>query len=81
MVHQRKLENVEYFRYFGSMITSNEMCTHEIKSRISVAKAAFKKKKKKKKKTLFASKLDLNERKKPVEWYIYIRGWIQNFPD
>ena len=28
-------------------------------------------KKKKKKKTLFASKLDLNLRKKPIKWYIW----------
>ena len=72
MVHQRKLENMEYFRYFGSMITSNERCTREIKSRISVAKAAKKEnKEKKKKKKLFASKLDLNLRKKPVKWCIW----------
>jgi len=60
-----QLENVEYFRYFGSMISSKERCTREIKSRISVAKAAFNKKRKK----LFASKLDSNLREKPVKWY------------
>jgi len=52
------------------MISSNGRCTREIKSRISVAKAAFKEKKMMmKKKTLFASKLDLNLRKKLVKRY------------
>ena len=62
-------------------------CTCEIKSRIAMAKAAFKKKKKKKKKkrkkrkkkknrkkkkkTLFTRKLDLNLRKKLVKCYIW----------
>jgi hypothetical protein len=36
-----------------------------------MAKAAFKKKKKRKKKTLFASKLDLELRKKLVKSYIW----------
>jgi hypothetical protein len=40
-------------------------CTCEIKSRITMAKAAFNKKK-----NLFTSKLDLNLRKKLVKCYI-----------
>jgi hypothetical protein len=39
------------------MITNDARFTHEIKSRITMAKAAFNKKK-----TLFTSKLDLNLR-------------------
>jgi hypothetical protein len=46
------------------MITND--CTHEIKSRIALAKAAFNKKK-----TLFSSKLDLNLRKKLGKCYIW----------
>jgi len=42
------------------MLTNDGRCTREIKSRIAMAKAAFRKKKK----TLFTSKLDLNLRKK-----------------
>ena len=57
---------LEYFRYLGSMTTNNVRCTREIKSRISIAKAALKKKK-----TLFTSKLDLNLRKKLVKYYIW----------
>jgi hypothetical protein len=49
----------------GSMITNDTRCTREIKSRISMAKAALKKKK-----TIFTSKLDLNLRKKFVKCYI-----------
>jgi hypothetical protein len=39
-----QLENVEYFKYLGSMITNETRCTREIKSRMSMAKAAFNKK-------------------------------------
>jgi hypothetical protein len=54
MIDQKQLENLEYFNYLGSMITNDARCRREIKSRISMAKAAFNKKK-----TLFTSKLDL----------------------
>ena len=54
MTDQKQLENVEYFNYLGSIITNDARCTGEIKSRISMAKAAFNKEK-----TLFTSKLDL----------------------
>ena len=46
------------------MITNDARCTHKIKSRIVVAKAAFNKKN-----TLFTSKLDLNLTKKLVKFY------------
>jgi hypothetical protein len=48
------------------MITNDARCTHEIKSRIAMAKAAFNKKK-----NLFTSKLDFNLRKKLVKCYIW----------
>jgi hypothetical protein len=51
------------------MITNDARCTREMKCRIAMAKAAFKKKKKKNK-TAFNSKLDLNLRKKLVKCYI-----------
>jgi hypothetical protein len=38
MIDQNQLENVEYFNYLGSMITSDARCTREIKSRIAMAK-------------------------------------------
>ena len=53
VIDQEQLKNVEYFNYLGSMITNDARCTREIKFRISIAKAAFKKKKK----TLFTRKL------------------------
>jgi hypothetical protein len=46
------------------MISNDARCTHEIKTRIAKAKAAFNKKK-----TLFTSKLNL--RKKLVKCYIW----------
>ena len=54
MIEQKQLEIVECFKYLGSILTNDGRCTCEIKSRISMAKAAFNKKK-----TLFTSKLDL----------------------
>ena len=65
LIDQKQLENVECFKYLGSILTNDERCTCEIKSRIAMAKAAFNKKK-----TLFSSKLDLNLRKKLVKCYI-----------
>jgi hypothetical protein len=58
-IDQKQLQNVNCFRYLGSMLTDDGRCTCEIKSSIAMAKAAFNKKKK-----LFTSKLDLNLRKK-----------------
>ena len=66
IIDQKQLENLEYFKYLGSMLTNDGRCTCEIKSRIVMAKAAFNKKK-----TLFTSKLDLNLRKKLVKCYIW----------
>jgi hypothetical protein len=55
MTDQKQPENVEHFNYLSSMITNDARCTHKIKSRIAMAKAAFNKKK-----TFFTSNLDLN---------------------
>jgi hypothetical protein len=44
-IDRKQQENVEYFNYFGSMITNGARCTREIKSRIAKTKAAFNKKK------------------------------------
>ena len=38
------LDNVEYFNYLGSLITNDERCTCEIRSKTSMAKAGFNKK-------------------------------------
>jgi len=66
MIDQKQLENVESFKYLGSMLTNDGRCTCEIKSRIVTAKAAFNKKW-----TLFTSTLDLKLRKKLVKHYIW----------
>jgi hypothetical protein len=55
MIDQIQLENVEYFNYFGSMITNDARYTREIKYRTVMVKTAFNRKK-----TLFTRKLDLN---------------------
>ena len=66
MIDQKQLENVECFKYLGSVLTNDGRGTCEIKSRIAMAKAAFSKKK-----TLFTSKLDLNLSKKLIKCYIW----------
>ena len=65
MIDQEQPENVKYFSYLGSRITNDARWTHEIKSRIVMAKAAFNKK------TLLINKLDLCLRKKLVKWYMW----------
>jgi hypothetical protein len=57
-IHQKQLENVEYFNYMGSMITNDTRFTREIKSRIAMAK------KHSTIRRLFPSKLYLNLKKK-----------------
>jgi hypothetical protein len=59
---QKQLENMEYSKCLGSMITNNATCIHEIKYRITMAKAEFNKAK-----TLFTSKRKLNLGKKLVK--------------
>jgi hypothetical protein len=66
MIDQKQLENMEYFKYLGSMLTNDGRCTCEIKSRIAIAKAAFNKKR-----ALFTSTLDLELKKKLAKCYIW----------
>jgi len=55
----------------GNMVTNNASCTREIKSRNAIAKGAVYKKK-----TLFASKMDLNLRGKPIKsTYFAVGTW------
>ena len=61
-----KKQNVESFKYLGSILTNDGRCTCEIKCRIAVAKAAFNKKR-----ALFTSTLELELRKKLVKCYIW----------
>ena len=44
VIDQKQLQNMESFKYLGSMLTNDGRCTYEIKSRIAMAKAAFNKK-------------------------------------
>jgi hypothetical protein len=41
MTDHKQLQNVEYFNYLGSMMINNTRHIFEIKSRITIAKAAF----------------------------------------
>jgi hypothetical protein len=67
MIDQKQLENVESFKYLGSILTNDEICTCEIKCRIATAKAAFRNKR-----NLFTSTLHIELRKNPVKCYIWI---------
>jgi len=66
MMDQKPLENVESFKYLGSILTNDGRCICEIKCRIAVAKTAFNKKR-----TLIPSTLDLELTKKLVKCYIW----------
>ena len=66
MIDQKQLENVESFKYLGSILTNDGRCTCEIKCRIAMAKAAFNKKG-----TLFTGTLDLELKKKLVKCYVW----------
>ena len=44
MIDQKQLENVEYFNYLGSMVTTGARRTREIKSRIAMKKAELNRK-------------------------------------
>jgi hypothetical protein len=66
MKDQKQLENVESFKYLGSILTNDGRCTCEIKCRIAMAKAAFNMKR-----VLFTGTLDLELRKKLVKCYIW----------
>jgi len=57
IIDQKQLENVESFKFLGSILTNDGKCTCEFKCRIAMAKAAFDKKR-----TLFTSTLDLELR-------------------
>jgi len=63
---QKQLENVESFKYLGSILTNDGRCTCKIKCRNAIAKAAFNKKR-----ILCTSTLDLELRKKLVKCYIW----------
>jgi hypothetical protein len=66
MIDPKQLENVESFKYLGSILTNDERCTCEIKSRIAMEKAAFNKKR-----ALFTNKMDLELRKKLLKCYTW----------
>ena len=66
IIDQKQVENVECFKYLGSILTSDKRYTGEIKCRIAVAKAAFNKKR-----AVFTSTLALELRKKLVKCYIW----------
>jgi len=44
MIDPKQLENVESFKYLGSILTKDGRCTCEINCRTAMAKAAFNKK-------------------------------------
>jgi hypothetical protein len=66
MIDQKQMENVETFKYLGSMLTNDGRCTCEVKSRTVMAKDAFNKKR-----DIFTSKMDLELTKKLVKCYIW----------
>jgi hypothetical protein len=66
MIDQKQLQNVESFKYLGSILTNDERCTCEIKCSIAMTKSAFNKKR-----ALLPSTFDLELKKKLVRCYIW----------
>ena len=65
MAEPKHLQNVEYFKYLGSMTTNDAECACKIKSRTATAKEALNKEK-----TLLNSKMELNLREKLAKHYV-----------
>jgi hypothetical protein len=70
MVDQKQLQTLEYFDYFGSMTTNDARCAWESKSGIAMEKTAFNKEN-----SFFASRLDLNLRKKQTATFGGAETW------
>ena len=66
VVDGQELEQVDYFKYLGSILTRDGECTKEIRARIAQAKVAFNRKR-----TLMTGNLDLKLRKKLVKCYVW----------
>jgi hypothetical protein len=66
MIDQKRQENVECFKNFGSVITRDIRCTLETKFRFVMTKAEFNKKK-----TLLSRNVALSFSKKPIKCYIW----------
>jgi hypothetical protein len=66
VIDQKQLENVEYFKYLGSILTNDGRCTCEVKCRIAMARAVFNKKR-----IIFTSTMELELRKKLEKCYIW----------
>jgi len=66
LIDQKQLENLEPFKYLGSILTNDGRRTCEIKCKTAMAKASFNKNG-----DLFTSTLDLELRKRLVKCYIW----------
>ena len=62
LINGEEIEQVQQFRYLGSVLTEDGRCEQEIRTRIAKAKAAFNEKK-----TLLEGKLQLTLKKKLIK--------------
>ena len=65
-VNNRELKEIDNFKYFGSVLTSDGYCTMEIKLRTVIAKESFNIKI-----SLLTSKVNIKIRKKLVRCYVW----------
>ena len=65
-VNNKELEEVDHFKYLGSVLIIDGYCTREINLRIAIAKEAFNRKM-----SLLTSKLNIELKKKLVRCYVW----------
>ena len=68
----RNLEEVDNFKYLGSLLTNDGSCSKEIRTRIAMGKAAFEKEKR-----LLTGKLNMTLKKRLVKsliWSVVLYG-------
>jgi hypothetical protein len=61
-----ELKKVDHFKYLGSVLTRDDYCLREIKTRIAIGKETFNRKI-----SLLTSKLNIELKKKLVRFYVW----------
>ena len=72
LIDRQRAEEVDEFKYLGSVVTSDGYCEKDICSRIAMGKKAFMDKRK-----LFSSSLNLNLRNRIIKCFVFVWHFMQ----